>query len=69
MQIVHFNLFFFFFIIQRGWVDGQKTIGSGLKSINCYLFREKDEIMSGGEGTKLNTKQKRVKKRRPHFTR
>merc|ERR1712227_784266 len=31
--------------------------------------REKDEIMSGGEGTNLNSKQRRVKKGRRHFTR
>ena len=33
------------------------------------MFREKDEIMSGGEGTNLNSKQRRVKKGRRHFTR
>ena len=44
-----------------------------ITSFFFFVFRDKDEMMSGGEGAITagvkNTKQKRVKKRRPHFAR
>jgi len=45
------------------------TIKSRISATMRMKSREKDEIMSGGEGTNLNSKQRRVKKGRRHFTR